>query len=567
MLSPRRLAAWADLLGVSPACLCSESAPIPAPPNAVVQPPRRATVREELLDIATWLAQPRSHERIADYERASENIKRNAEIFAARYGAAGAGRTLQELGDQVGVTRERVRQICTKMLQRSGGAKIMMPALDRLDETLQAKLPAPSADLEEELHPLLGESMSLIGLGEFAIEVLGRKLFEIRQNITGHRLHRTGDILVAPGSEDSGLAREIYQNTCRMIRCSGAAQVHVVYGLCAQQGLVLAYEDYIRLILSLPGFAWLEERTGWFWLGVDRPADNRIVNTARKMLNVVEGRLDVQDIVTGIAKTRRRYNVTTEGASEIEIDAPRDVILALLKQVPEIDCRQYDDLILTERVSLESILSDAELLIYRALREHGGAASWATLRKLVDDGKLLPITFQAALLTSPIFRRLDYGLHALVGCSLSDPALMQTLQKWGKGKRQHQGNVYERAGSLAEQIEPVSVEMMLSSGAYQRGYFDLPSELVPYVRHRDRYRVRGSAIGIGITGCLDRGRRKYMRANGLQLAMREKGIAEGARITLTLLPAKREFVIGRPQIDAFSTRAPETDRLPENQFE
>ncbi|WP_037982913.1 sigma factor-like helix-turn-helix DNA-binding protein [Thauera sp. 27] len=62
--------------------------------------------------------------------------------FAQRYGSDGEDRTLEAIGMRFGVTRERVRQICAKMLGRFSGGRFATPVIDQLIADIQPLLPA-----------------------------------------------------------------------------------------------------------------------------------------------------------------------------------------------------------------------------------------------------------------------------------------------------------------------------------------------------------------------------------------------------------------------------------------
>ena len=71
------------------------------------------------------------------------NAERNAAIFAQRYGAMGPDvSTLQACGDRHGMTRERARQICERMLER---ATAFVVRLDRSASTRQKSRASPAS--------------------------------------------------------------------------------------------------------------------------------------------------------------------------------------------------------------------------------------------------------------------------------------------------------------------------------------------------------------------------------------------------------------------------------------
>ena len=104
-------------------------------------------MRDEIVAISSWLAEPNARRRTCNPLLLAESTARNARIFAQRYGSNGEDRTLEAIGMRFGVTRERVRQICAKMLGRSSGVRFSggrfaTPVIDQLIADIQPLLPA-----------------------------------------------------------------------------------------------------------------------------------------------------------------------------------------------------------------------------------------------------------------------------------------------------------------------------------------------------------------------------------------------------------------------------------------
>ena len=74
---------------------------------------------------------------------------RNAEIFTKRYGFSGDDpETLQDVGDQFQITRERVRQICSKVATQIRRRKPKAPTLEIAMDIIQQYLPAKAEYLQ-----------------------------------------------------------------------------------------------------------------------------------------------------------------------------------------------------------------------------------------------------------------------------------------------------------------------------------------------------------------------------------------------------------------------------------
>src|SRR5579864_2932192 len=78
---------------------------------------------------------------------------RNARIAARYYGFDGrGGGTLQTVGNEVGLTRERVRQIVTAASERLSAGRPVIPTLDRAIALVTDRMPAAAREVEAELQ-------------------------------------------------------------------------------------------------------------------------------------------------------------------------------------------------------------------------------------------------------------------------------------------------------------------------------------------------------------------------------------------------------------------------------
>src|ERR1700680_1710561 len=115
---------------------------------------------------------------------------RNARIAARYYGFDGrGGGTLQTVGNEIGVTRERIRQIVTAASERLNTGGLVLPMLDRTIAFVVDRMPAVAEEIEAELRfqRLTSGLFRLEGVIN-AAELLGRRLpFSITE-VKGERL-------------------------------------------------------------------------------------------------------------------------------------------------------------------------------------------------------------------------------------------------------------------------------------------------------------------------------------------------------------------------------------------
>src|SRR6266853_1440320 len=78
---------------------------------------------------------------------------RNARIAARYYGFDGlGGGSLQTVGNEIGLTRERVRQIVTASSARLSTGRLVSPTLDRTIVFVVDRIPAAAGEIEAELR-------------------------------------------------------------------------------------------------------------------------------------------------------------------------------------------------------------------------------------------------------------------------------------------------------------------------------------------------------------------------------------------------------------------------------
>ena len=221
---------------------------------------------------------------------------RNARIAARYYGFDGrGGGTLQTVGNEIGVTRERVRQIVTAASESLSTRRAVSPTLDRTIAFVADRMPAAAGEIEAELRSqrLTSGLFRLEGVVK-AAELLGRRLpFSITE-VKGERLVHARDI----PSVDTivRIARRVISRWGMATLSNVVAEVRKVEsGVCDRKLVVSA-------LACLGGFHWLEQSADWFWLSDN--ANNRVLNRIRKILSVANP-IDISELRAGIGRDYR----------------------------------------------------------------------------------------------------------------------------------------------------------------------------------------------------------------------------------------------------------------------
>ncbi len=322
---------------------------------------------------------------------------RNARIAARYYGFDGlGGASLQTVGNEVGLTRERVRQIVTASSARLSTGRPVSPALDRTIAFVVERMPATAGEIEAELRSqrLTSGLFRLEGVIK-AAELIERRLpFSITE-VRGERLVHARDIT----SVDTiiRIARRVVFRWGMTTLSNIVAEVRKVdSGVCDRKLVVSA-------LACLRGFHWLEPSADWFWLS-DKP-NNRVLNRMRKILSVANP-INVSELRAGIGRDYRMKGFTP----------PKRVLLEFCRQAPGL--RVNDETVKAEpAVNSDEVLSPVERDIVHMLSEHGGTMATSEFMSVCLGMGVNRQTFYYNLVTSPIISRYVGGRYGLIGSS------------------------------------------------------------------------------------------------------------------------------------------------------
>jgi hypothetical protein len=320
---------------------------------------------------------------------------RNAHIAARYYGFDGrGGGSLQTVGNEVGLTRERVRQIVSAASEWPSTGRPVSPALDRTIAFVADRMPAAAEKIEAELRSqrLTSGLFRLEGVIK-AAELLRRRVpFSITE-IKGERLVHARDI----PSVDTIVrtARQLISRWGMATLSDVVAEVRKVEsGVCDRKVVVSA-------LPRLGGFHWLEQSAGWFWLS-DSP-NNPALNRVRKILSVANP-INISELRAGIGR-----DYTMKGLSP-----PKRVFLEFCRQAPGL--RVNDETVKAEpAVNSDDVLSQVERDIVHMLSEHGGTTTRSALKSVCLGMGVNQQTFYQNLVRSPIISRYADGLYGLIG--------------------------------------------------------------------------------------------------------------------------------------------------------
>jgi len=341
---------------------------------------------------------------------ASTARERNGQIVAGYYGwMDGRPHTLAQIGARHGMTRERVRQICAKAVNRGNPASILAPALDRTLAFIRRRLPCPAVRLEAEMRQ---SGLTAVGLSlesvDAAARLLGRAVpFAVVRLDTGALALRPQQVAVPPAAAELA-KREIYYR--------GAATVGQIYQAVAEKVPGPVESAVVAETLQLlEGFRWLDQQTGWFRLL--STAKHGLLKAIDKAL-AVAGRITAADLRKAVSRNRRMWRALP----------PDNVILECCRQTPGV--RVEGDLIIAERKqSWKTALTGVEARLVGILKQHGPVMDRGALEDLCAAVGINRFSFHAFIASSPVIAQYGHSVYGLLGADVSDDTVRSLVDR------------------------------------------------------------------------------------------------------------------------------------------
>jgi hypothetical protein len=261
-------------------------------------PPRQFSRRLEdiLLKIRTS-KQLRLEEELGEL-LSFEPRPRNRELVAAYLGWDGKGaHTLEEVGRGQGMNRERVRQITRHLVEALRSKRPFLPILDRVLQTISAEIPCSVESVEYTLveEKLCQERFQVSGIIS-AAESTGRHCSFVIEDADGMQF-------VVP-HDQLGLAKTLLQITRRSVSHWGVATIEDIAAQVSEHAhREISSKFVVTVLCAQPGFRWLDEPSGWFWL--KSTTRNALLNHTQKVIAVAP-KIHVSELRAGVSRHHRR---------------------------------------------------------------------------------------------------------------------------------------------------------------------------------------------------------------------------------------------------------------------
>ncbi|MHB1037671.1 MAG: DNA-directed RNA polymerase subunit alpha C-terminal domain-containing protein [Pirellulales bacterium] len=457
-----------------------------------------------------------------------DGSQRNRKIVAQYFGwDGGTGCTLEFLGSQHGITRERVRQICSRAATRKRTGRVFAPVVDRALAFLARQLPASVENLEQALS---AEGLTACGLKleslESAAGLLGRKPRFSVVSVGRRRLAVRRELRAVP--------KAVIRTATRATLRQGAATLAEIESLVAGETGTKADAATVLATLELrDDLRWLDREKGWFRLG--SLEKHGLARTIEKVL-AVAGRIGVAELRTALRRHRRNGS-----------PPPRDVLLEFCRQLP--GCRVEDGVILADPPrDWQDVLTGIEATMVGLLKQHGPVLLRDAFESLCLASGMNQSSFRVYVLGSPIIAQLGRGLYGLLGTKVA-PEILDGLLAEQRPSVSH-SKVLQGFGW--SDLGKPWLAYRLSRGTVASGVLSVPAVMKDALQGAFRLRgADGADVGTLVS-------RDYS-AWGLSPLFRRFGGKPGDHLRLTFDLAEREVVA---QLDAESPQEELAEAVP-----
>jgi len=446
---------------------------------------------------------------------------RNREIVIGYYGwADGRSHTLAEIGARYGMTRERTRQICAKLVRRSDPASILAPVTDRTLDFVARRLPRPVAGLEKEIADagLTAVGMRLEGV-EAAARLLGRAVpFRIVPLGRGRLAVRPHQAAVPAAAAETARKEAYYHGASTVGRI-----VELLSGKYAGRVDAALVAEAIQLI---DDFCWLDRAAGWFRLA--SVSKHGLPKAIDKVL-AVAGQIRVADLQAAIQRSHRIGKTRP----------PQTMLLEFCRQMPGV--RVEGDLVIADPAKdWQEVLTGVEARLVGVLKQHGPVMERSALEELCVADGMNRFSFHAFLASSPVIAQYGHSVYGLLG-AVTTPESVRSLVAKHRAERTA-ARVLDKHGRTAD--GRIWLSYRLSKAASTYAVITVPAALKEVVSGKFEL-VSAEGRRVGVLAAKDG------RAWGLGSFLRKQGARPDDYLVVTLDLDRRKATValdGKPWI-------------------
>lgn len=426
--------------------------------------------------------------------------------------------TLDQVGAEMDVSRQRVQQIVVNAKDKGAAAGFPMPKLRQALALMDRESLMPASEVIRELRAS--------GLLEEWLPPKGwKRAAEIFAPDVVPEFRRIGTTRFVGSAQAFEAYRSLGPLANRLVAHYGCTSVEELQA--QTEGPALPDLLVRHALQELEGFSWLDEESGWFWINSGKR--NALLSAIDKVL-AVAGETTVVQLKRALVRKRRLDGVVPT----------RAILGELLRQLPDVEVTGLG--IVTDRRprSEQELLADSERELVRVFRECGPVLTYGeATQRLIDNG-MPRATAQMRVSDSPIVRRLERGVYALVGVRTTPGEVEAALQRSG---------VRDRSRVLGDHGwnsdgSGVWIDYTLSEGAIRGSILSFPAKLVEFVPH-DAFRLQ-DAEGVELGEVRFSGSQIY----GLGPFFRRRGGEAGEQLRL-VFDFRKQVIVAALSSDGF----------------
>lgn len=382
----------------------------------------KATARAEVEAIARICI---THHYIRNRATA-DHIETRLKIFCTRYlRKHGCNLTLQQVGDQIGITRERVRQVCDQVLETWKDSGVATPAISRALRMASRLAPAGLTEINEQIAPYLGDDLSIEALCTLSEDL------EIPMDVVLHhgnvrmRQQAVPVRIVGRSKDDAEWIEDVIRyakSDCSLIGCSSIIRVAGILAL--ESGVAIPRSTIDAVIEQVDGFRWLDKASSWFTFTSSETSSAAL--RIMKVFAVANQSISVEELGAALLDDEEWLQRGEKLAPAIP---PQHILRDLLSGWNWLEQLQHTRFALRADLP-DGVLSPTEALAAEAIEAHGGIA---LRREVVDyvrsrlDISEVAVSFMLA--RCPAIKRWEKNVYGLRGRPIPLKALEDARER------------------------------------------------------------------------------------------------------------------------------------------
>jgi len=342
--------------------------------------------------------------------------KERSKVLSYRFGFQGkAPETLAEVGVRIGVTRERIRQIEKKIIDRLPKSTIYMPQLEKAINLLEDVAPI---SVDDSMQRLINAGLTEVNFHPKSIIAAG-KFCHIETSLKVQSIRK--QVLVTAKTEEK-VARRLFTLALRKAGASGATDIEEVLDQAQSEKLEFEQERAIRLLKNMKEIVWLNDN--WFWVPSIPATRNRLRNVTRRMLSVAAP-IHIKKLRSGARRMARFRNSSNNWDIRIP---PISTMRVLFESHPEFVIDEKGYVSSTKALDYQQELGESESILVDIIRSTPTSLlDRKTLRKESIKRGINPNTFEMLLTYSPIIEHVELNIWTLRGLEV-DPTQVEAIR-------------------------------------------------------------------------------------------------------------------------------------------